>query len=253
MTPTGPVQWHETIDSTNEEARRLAQAGHYGPTWIAARAQSAGRGRLGRQWNSPTGNLYCTALFLEPDGPVKATRFPFAAGLAVADTCLAFAPETPVQLKWPNDVRVDGEKLCGILVEAGSGPGGSTWIAAGMGLNIQSVPDNVDQPATSLARLTGGRPLTADLVMEELRVCFARRIQQAREDFPTLLRDWIASAEGLGQTVRVGKGDAARTGKFVGLESDGGLRLERPGGQVEIIRAGDVELVRKVEGDATRN
>ncbi|MEM5517459.1 biotin--[acetyl-CoA-carboxylase] ligase [Henriciella sp. AS95] len=246
MRPDTPVQWHASIDSTNEEARRLAQAGHYGPIWIAAREQTAGRGRLGRQWSSPTGNLYCTALFLEPGGIQVATRFPFAAGLAIADICAQIAPDAPVKLKWPNDVRVDGAKLCGILVEAGAGPGGASWVAAGMGTNVQSAPEAVGQSATCLKDMVPGAPLDADLVMEAIRPAFAKRIAQARDDFPGLLNDWLTFAEGLGETVRIGKDVSAKVGRFVGLESDGGLRLELPNGAVEIIRAGDVELVREV-------
>ncbi|WP_300392039.1 biotin--[acetyl-CoA-carboxylase] ligase [Henriciella sp.] len=250
MTPDAPVQWHETIDSTNEEARRLAQAHMYGPLWIAAKQQTAGRGRLGRQWLSPVGNLFCTALFLEPGGVGLATRFPFAAGLAIADVCATVIPSVDVRLKWPNDVRVDGAKLCGILVEAGQTEQVGVWVAAGMGLNVQTAPEGSGQTTTSLARLGANHAVTPEFIIDALRPAFARRITQAREDFPALLREWETLAEGMGQTVAAGQGDKAVRGVFKGVAPDGGLRLELPGGAEQIIRAGDVELVREVGGDA---
>ncbi|MGB3624175.1 MAG: biotin--[acetyl-CoA-carboxylase] ligase, partial [Henriciella sp.] len=173
MRPDAPVQWHETIDSTNEEARRLAQSGHYGPIWIASQQQTAGRGRLGRQWQSPPGNLYCSALFLEPDGIRVATRYPFAAGLAIADVCNAIIGDVDLRLKWPNDVRVNGEKLCGILVEAGTSSDGACWVVAGMGLNVAWSPDSLDQPATDLKALGAASVVDAAFVLDELRSAFA--------------------------------------------------------------------------------
>ena len=253
MTPDAPVQWHETIDSTNEEARRLAQAGVHGPLWIAASQQTAGRGRLGRQWLSPEGNLFCTALFPEPGGVRVATRFPFAAGLAVVDICAVLAPDADVRLKWPNDVRVGGAKLCGILVEAGRADGGAAWIAAGMGLNVRTAPDRAGQATTSLLTLGANHAVTAVFALDALRAAFARRIAQAREDFPGVLKEWENHAEALGQTVSTGKSDSPVSGVFRGLAPDGGLRLELPDGSEHIIRAGDVELVKEVGRDAARD
>lgn len=253
MRPDAPVQWHETIDSTNEEARRLAQAGHYGPIWIASQQQTAGRGRLGRQWQSPAGNLYCSALFLEPGGIQVATRYPFAAGLAIADVCDAIVGNVGLRLKWPNDVRVKGAKLCGILVEAGTSSDGACWIVAGMGLNVVWSPDSLDQPATDLAKLGAPSGVDAPFVIDALRRSFAARRLQAQNDFAKTLKDWQMIAEGLGETVRIGKGDDAKTGRFVGLDTDGGLKLEHAGGRIETIRAGDVELVREIKSDAARD
>lgn len=253
MTPATPVQWHERIDSTNEEARRLARAGMCGPLWIAAREQTAGRGRLGRQWASPAGNLYCTALFLEPDGIQLATRYPFAAGLAIIDALKPLVADADLVLKWPNDVRCDGAKLAGILVEAGAAEGRAVWIAAGMGLNVRAAPEGTGQDATSVHALGGSSGLTEDLVLEALRPAFAARIRQAREDFPALLKDWEGVAEGLGQTVRVGKGGQAVEGVLQGLERDGGLRLRLRDGSTQIIRTGDVELVKEIGRHAARD
>ena len=253
MSPDTPVQWHDTIDSTNEEARRLVQGGMYGPLWIAARAQMAGRGRLGRSWVSAAGNLYCTALFLEPGGVRTATRIPFAAGLAVIDVVAQLAPEANVKLKWPNDVRADGAKLCGILVEAGTAGHGAAWVAAGLGINVIHAPEGTGQASTSLHALGANPAVDAALVLEALSAAFPGRLKQARTDFPALLKAWEAFAEGFGQTVSVNKGDETVTGIFRSLAPDGGLRLELPDGTTQTIRTGDVELVREVDPDAARD
>ena len=254
MTPDASVYWHDEVDSTNEQAKRLAQSGDYGPRWIAAHKQSAGRGRLGRSWVSPTGNLYVTALFVEPSGISSATRYPFAAGLAIIDACKVFLPAVRAELKWPNDVRVDGAKLCGILVEAGSiRPANSAWVAVGMGINIQSSPENAGQSATNLCALGANPAVDAQSFLQALIATFERRARQARENFSSLLKDWEQAAEGLGKMVSVGKDPDKIHGRFKELASDGALVLELADGTSHTVRAGDVELIREISDDAARN
>ncbi|MCF6328219.1 MAG: biotin--[acetyl-CoA-carboxylase] ligase [Henriciella sp.] len=246
MTPDAPVYWYDNLDSTSEEARRRARAGERGPLWVAARQQTAGRGRLGRIWVSPIGNLFTTVLFVEPAGLEQAVRIPFATGLAVVDTCKALLPNVDFRLKWPNDVRVNQAKLSGILIESGES-NGAVWIAAGIGLNVQHIPDGTGQTATSLHNLGAPPVLTPEHVLEVLRTCFATRLKQSRTEFSHTLRDWLKVAEGLGQTVRAGPPNARIEGVFEGLADDGGLILRLPDGQTRTIRAGDVELVRHVD------
>jgi BirA family biotin operon repressor/biotin-[acetyl-CoA-carboxylase] ligase len=243
---SAPVYWYDEIDSTSEEAKRRARAGETGPLWIAARQQSAGRGRLGRAWVSPVGNLFTTTLFIEPEGLKVAARIPFAAALAIADVCRSVLPDMDFRLKWPNDVRVDGAKLCGILIESGE-THGLTWMAVGMGLNVQYTPEGTGQAATSLVDLGAASGLQPDHVITDLRDAFAKRVIQARSDFEGTLRDWLSIAEGLGQTVEAGPHDARISGIFEGLADDGGLKLRLQDGTTRIIRAGDVELVRHVD------
>ncbi|MEL7284951.1 MAG: biotin--[acetyl-CoA-carboxylase] ligase [Pseudomonadota bacterium] len=245
MIAQAPVYWFDEIDSTSEEAKRRAKRGETSPVWIAGRQQIAGKGRLGRQWVSPLGNLYTTVLFPEPGGLSVASRIPFAAALAVRDSCLSAVPGLAAELKWPNDVRVHGHKLSGILTESGE-THGTVWVALGMGVNIQHVPENIEQAATSLV-LEGGSPaLTPDIVLEALRPALQKRVEQARIDFSGLLADWLKAAEGRGQIVRAGSPSDRVEGVFEGLADDGGLILRLPDGAQRIIRAGDVDLVKRV-------
>lgn len=245
MIHTAPVYWYDEIDSTSEEAKRRARGGDVHPVWIAARQQMSGKGRLGRAWASPTGNLFATALFPEPGGLKVAARVPFAAALAVRDVCETAVPGLGSLLKWPNDVRVSGKKISGILTESGE-TNGVVWIALGMGVNVRHTPDGVDQEATSLAQEGASPGLSSDLLLEDLRHAVHRRIEQARREFSELLDDWLKSAEGLGQTVQAGPAQNRVEGIFEGLEEDGGLILRLPDGAQRTIRAGDVELVKRV-------
>lgn len=248
MSMSWPVHWLAEIDSTNEEARRRAQSGALSGQWIAARRQISGRGRLGRTWVSPEGNLYATALFPWTD-PVRAmTCIPFATALAVADTVTALAPEAVFKLKWPNDVRCDGAKISGVLIETGEAQRGR-WVAVGIGINVRFTPEGLGQAATNLADLRGDAVLEPEMVLQSLREAFARRLAEAKLGFETILQAWLTRAEGLGETVRVTVNGEPVSGVFQGLGEDGALLLLLPDGAVTPIRAGDVELIREVSPD----
>jgi BirA family biotin operon repressor/biotin-[acetyl-CoA-carboxylase] ligase len=234
-----------TIDSTNSEAKRRAAAGAIADCWLVAEQQSAGRGRLQRAWISPPGNLFATALFREPGGMAVAIRLPFAAALAVSDVAVQLAPGTDARLKWPNDVRIDGAKLSGILIETGS-HADSVWVAAGIGINVSHVPDSAGQSATCIAALRGDTAVTTDMVLEALRAAFAGRLEQARAGFASLRTDWLERAEGLGSTIRVTAAGEPIEGVFEDMDASGALVLRLPNGVLQTIRAGDVDLVRKV-------
>lgn len=246
MIQHAPVYWYDELDSTSEEAKRRARAGEVSPVWIAARSQSAGRGRLGRVWVSPPGNLFVTVLFPEPGGLAMAARIPFAAALAVREACTAARPGLAAKLKWPNDVRIDGAKICGILTESGE-TNGVVWIALGMGINVQTAPDVAEQASTSLAQQGASPALALEHVLEDLKSALDKRVEQARHQFEQLLADWLRHAEGLGQMIEAGPADRRVKGVFEGLAPDGGLNLRLPDGSRQTIRAGDVDLVRRVD------
>lgn len=244
LTRSWPVVRFDQIDSTNTEARRRAQSGAVQAEWIIADRQSAGRGRQDKVWLSPAGNVYATALFAEPGGIQVALRVPFAAALAVADTAVHFAPDAPVKLKWPNDVRADGRKMSGILVETG-GEKDTFWIAAGTGINVLALPDNPGQPATSLSALAG-QPLELEAVLDVFCGAFEARLGQARAGFEAIRQAWLERAEGLGEAVSVRAGSKVIEGVFEDMEADGGLRLRLPDGTAKVIRAGEVNLLGRV-------
>ena len=151
--PTGhAVRHYERINSTNLEARRLADQGETGPLWLTAGEQTLGRGRLGRAWVSEPGNLYATFLFPTAAEQQAAAQVSFVAALAVHDMVTELRPGLSPRIKWPNDVLVGGAKFCGVLAEVvGSSP---TRIAIGCGVNVAHAPQGTPYPVMAL----GGGP-----------------------------------------------------------------------------------------------
>jgi BirA family biotin operon repressor/biotin-[acetyl-CoA-carboxylase] ligase len=226
---------HERIASTNDEAKALATNGAPAGTLVWARAQSAGRGRQGRNWVSPPGNLYLS-LILRPVVPVAvAAQLGFVAALAVSDACLAVAPEADIALKWPNDVLLNGRKLAGILLESqASGQGKLDWLVVGIGINLATYPVELDYPATALA--AAGADTTPETLLPALAEAFLRRYQQWDDSagFAAIRDAWLARARGLGQPIRVRLPGDTLDGTFAGLDSDGALLLDRPDGRRRI-------------------
>jgi BirA family biotin operon repressor/biotin-[acetyl-CoA-carboxylase] ligase len=231
------VRHYDRIDSTNLEARRLADGGERGPLWVRADAQTLGRGRLGRSWVSDPGNLYATFLFAIAEGPQAAAQVSFVAALAVHDTVVTLRPGLSPRIKWPNDVLIDGAKFCGVLPEVvGSNP---TRIAIGCGINIAHAPEGTPYPVTAL-----GSEIPVEAVLEELDRNLAHRLGQWDEGrgFADIRQAWEERAMGLGKGVAATSGTAELTGTFRGLAADGALLLEAAGGMLVPIHAGEVKF-----------
>lgn len=227
---------HQELDSTNSEARRLAEAGEGGPVWIRAERQSAGRGRRGRAWDAGKGNLAAT-LLLRPAVPAAIVgQLSFAAALAVADMAACFAPDAAITVKWPNDVLAGGRKLAGILLEGDAGAG---WLAIGIGVNLASFPEGTEFPATSLAQ-QGITPPLPDEALSLLASRFAHWYDcWMSEGFQSLRAAWLARAAQLGAPIRARLPHETQEGVFEGID-DGGALLLNQGGRLRAIAAGEV-------------
>ncbi len=233
-----PAVWFDAIDSTNAEARRRAEGGETGPLWIAARRQTAGRGRRGRAWETPTGNLAATFLTETEKPPAEAAQLSFVAALAVADLLSAHVDPGRVRLKWPNDPLLDGLKVSGILVESGPLPGG-LWLACGVGVNLAHAPVAADRPATALG--DHAAPPTPEQALTALAAAFAHWCGVwSGEGFAPIRDAWTARAIGLGGACEARLGSETVFGVAEALEADGALRLRLPTGDVRRITAGDV-------------
>ena len=241
MTGTAPrIEWLETTGSTNAEARTRALAGERGPLWIAARRQSAGRGRRGRVWHSLDGNLFASGLYLVARPPAEAAQLSFVAALAVATVCDDVLGDTSrTRLKWPNDVLVDSRKVAGILLESGAAPDGGLWLAIGVGINLAAAPDEIERPAISLSE--AGASLEREAALEVLASAFDREFQLwSRGGFGAIRDRWLARAHGLGERCVVRLTHETLEGHFGDLGPDGALRLDLASGEHRYISAGEV-------------
>lgn len=226
------------VASTSDEAMRLAAAGAPEGTLVWAKEQAAGRGRRGRSWVSPPGNLYLS-LLLRPAGPAAdAAQLGFAAALAVAEAVESLAPAAaPLTCKWPNDVLMRGRKLAGILLELQSAPaGGLAWLIVGVGINIAAHPDGTETPAIALAA-AGAAPAP-----EALLALWAARMetwlaQWRRDGFAPLRAAWLARAHGLGAELRVRLPREEFSGRFAGLDETGRLLVDTAAGRRPVAAA----------------
>jgi BirA family biotin operon repressor/biotin-[acetyl-CoA-carboxylase] ligase len=232
------------IDSTNEACRQRARAGEAAGLVIRADRQTAGRGRRGRNWNSPQGNLY-TSILLQPQRPAsEAAALGFAAVMAIGDVAEALLPPgTRVQHKWPNDLLIEGSKASGILLEAQPG-----FVVLGIGVNIASHPADTPYPATDLVA-AGAAPITPQALLARLLTAFAPLYDSwERAGFAALLPAWRRRAAGLGEAIEVRLERETLAGTFLDLESDGTLRLGLSDGTERRIAAGDVYLSAMTRG-----
>ena len=232
------------LDSTNSKASRIAKQPNFINQWILAEQQTTGKGRLGRQWDSPKGNLYATALYKENNGLQAAARVPFIASVAVAETIAAICPNVCVTLKWPNDVIIGSSKVCGILVETGKCDDSAIWIACGIGINVNVAPLNTKQSVTCLANENETTFISVEDVFRKLKKQFECRIQQSYFDFESILERWRSMAIGLKEKIKIRVGDNVIEGIFMDIEQDGALCLSLNDGDTRIIRAGDVSIIR---------
>jgi BirA family biotin operon repressor/biotin-[acetyl-CoA-carboxylase] ligase len=240
--PTGYGLRHfEVIDSTNEEARRLAAAGPVEPTWIAADRQTAGRGRRGRTWESPTGNLAATLVIAPGKPAAQCAQLSFVAALAGSDTAVYFAPNADVKVKWPNDVLAQGRKIAGILLESAStGNEEPQWLAIGIGMNLVEYPRDTEFPATALAALGVAAPCPRD-ALTKLAASWAEWYETWQAHGFGSIRDaWLARAANLGGRIRARLQNEEATGVFEGIDGTGALILRETASRTRTIAAGEV-------------
>ena len=232
----------DVVDSTNAEALRRARAGERGPLWIVAKEQSAGRGRRGRVWISPTGNLYATLMLTDPAPSAAAPQLGFVAGLALHDAAVAVAPvlAARLELKWPNDLLCAAKKIAGILIE---GEGNPVTVAVGIGVNCCHHPDATEFPATDFA--AEGADVGVATLIDRLTAAMQVRLTQWNRGggFAGIRAAWLGRAHGLEQPIRVRLPERAITGCFETIDDAGRLMLRVGNGGLEAIAAGEVFLL----------
>jgi BirA family transcriptional regulator, biotin operon repressor / biotin---[acetyl-CoA-carboxylase] ligase len=202
--------------------------------WLVAEHQTAGRGRQGRTWVSPPGNLYASGLVeLRADDP-PAPTLALVAGVAVVDALAV--PE--LMLKWPNDIVHSRSfaKLAGILVERHD-----DWVVVGVGANLAHAPDLTDRATAHLAAL--GSIISPQALVDILAASMTARLADWRTDPGTIFAAWSARAHPIGTALSTEIERVRVEGVFGGLSDEGALRLKLPDGGTRAIHAGDVFLI----------
>ena len=233
---------HACLASTNDEALARLRAGDPGGVIVTAERQTRGRGRQGRSWASPVGNLYASLALRDPAPMACAPQLGFVAGVALARTLRTrLACDGRLRLKWPNDVVVAGAKLAGILLEGTSLPDGGVGCVVGFGVNCASHPGDLDYRATDL-RAEGA---IADPValLDDLARAFDAELRCWRRGagFAAIRAAWLEMAAGIGERIIVRTPRVTLTGVFRDLDGAGRLLLETAAGPVPV-EAGDVFL-----------
>lgn len=230
----------DEVGSTMEEARRALAQGDPGKLWIVARSQNAGRGRHGRQWTSPPGNLYASLLLVAPCEPALAPQLGFVAGLALHDAAARVTGLAPprLALKWPNDLLIDSAKCSGLLLE-GESRAGQFSVVIGLGINIASCAQGTPYPASFLQ--AHAPAVTIEDTLAALGEAWAARFAtwQAPGGFGPTRQAWLERAAFLGQTITIRPPEGAVTGLFSGIDPSGRLLLETTAG-IRQFDAGDL-------------
>ncbi len=231
----------ETVVSTNDEAMARLRAGELGGFVVTARAQTGGRGRQGRAWASPPGNLYLSLARCDPAPPALAPQLGFVAGVALAEALRArLQGDARLTLKWPNDILHDGSKLAGMLLESATLPGGTLGCVIGIGVNCRSHPDALAYPATDLCSAGDADP-DLDILLAQFLERFEIRLRlwDGGAGFAAVRRAWLAYAAGLGDRIAVATPRRRLDGIFRDLDATGRLLLDTADG-MQAIEAGDV-------------
>ena len=238
---------HDELPSTNDEAMRLASEGAAAFTVVVADTQSAGRGRNGRVWRSPSGVGLYASMVLRPRLPVaELPPLTLLVGVAAAEAIRAITG-LPAGLKWPNDVLVHGRKVAGILCEAslGAGAAAEPVVVAGLGVNVNTLPQDLPErpiyPASSLAA-ESGRLHDRDALLDAW-IARARHWMASleAEGAATLVARWNELDALAGQPVSIaGAGGGTVAGRGRGVDATGALLVEAQDGTVSRVLVGDV-------------
>ncbi len=229
------VHHFHVADSTMHHARELARAGAEEGTLIIAEQQSAGRGRLERSWLSPAGGIYMTLVTRPAVAPAQAPRMNLLAAVAVSDAIERLFG-VPARVKWPNDVLIEGRKVCGILAEMEAETDAVRFVNVGIGLNANMPIADVQEGAVSLFELLGA-PVDRVRLVREIVAGVLSRLPRLTD--VTTLDEWRTRAVTIGREVSVVTGDTRITGVAVDINSTGALLVRGPDGRTHEVVAGD--------------
>ncbi len=242
-----PYHYFAQVESTNSLLATMAANGAPAGTVVVAEEQSAGRGRMARHWHSPRGSGLYLSLLLRPEIELsRVTSLPLVVGLALAEVLTPLAPETPPQVKWPNDVWLAGRKVGGILCELRMEPDAPYYVVVGIGLNVNlapaEIPADLRQRATSVA-IAAGRTVSRPALLMALLDQLEREYDLWHSDGFAPFLERFASVDALyGRQIVISRGVAEASGTAVGVDCEGALLLRLADGSSETIYSGEAHI-----------
>lgn len=236
-----PFVWVEEIDSTNEELKRMAAADACHGTVICAGHQTGGKGRRGRTWDSPKGDNIYLSILLRPDiNPAQASMITLLGALAAADSIEAVCGAV-CQIKWPNDLVLDGKKVCGILTEMSTDMNGIRYVIVGIGINVNrnTFPEEISHMAGSIEKKQGREEIIASLLFH-----FEEKYNRFLEykNMAPFLKEYNGRLAGIGRQVQILSVGEKRICTSCGIDEGGALIVIDEEGKREKIISGEVSV-----------
>jgi BirA family biotin operon repressor/biotin-[acetyl-CoA-carboxylase] ligase len=240
------VYFKPEMESTNEYAKYLAEEGKDHGSLVVTNAQTAGKGRRGRQWISPPGEAVSMSLILRPEfSPDRASMLTLVMALSVADTISQLHPELKVSIKWPNDVLVNEHKVCGILTEMDAEPDYIHDVIVGVGINVnqKEFPEELSDIATSLRIEKGEHIDRAGLIIGTMEYFeYYYGIYAEHLDFSCFVQNYDGYLVNRGREVRVLDPKGEYTGTAEGVNDRGELIVNLPDGSARTVSSGEVSV-----------
>jgi BirA family transcriptional regulator, biotin operon repressor / biotin---[acetyl-CoA-carboxylase] ligase len=243
LTPpiAGPVIWTPQTGSTNDDAVAQARAGAAEGLVIGTDFQQAGRGRRGREWHADPGDaVLCSVLVRPPVAPAEVGVLPVIAAVAVAD-----ALSQSAGIVWPNDIVIDGKKVCGVLCEMSADESGVAWVVVGLGINVRGVPSLADTRWQPGALRDSDTAVSRSDVLIAVLTALSHRYAQWLADGPAAALRTFAERDLLhGAGITVDAGGRTTSGTACGVDEQGRLRVMTEAGEI-VAGAGEVTRVER--------
>jgi BirA family biotin operon repressor/biotin-[acetyl-CoA-carboxylase] ligase len=240
------IKYFKETESTNIIAREIAASVDEG-TIVIAESQTAGRGRLGRKWISPEGGIWLSIILKPRIEPVYAPRITLLAGVSVAKTMQGFG--LPAKIKWPNDILINGKKVCGILTEIGAEVDIIDYLVVGIGIDANvdtgTFPEEFRDNSTSLEKEMGYKINRVEFVQKLLEEFENIYTEFQKDGFPHILEEWRKMSGTIGQWVKITAQARTIYGEAIGVDNEGALIVETSEGHLEKIVAGNCEHMRR--------
>lgn len=243
------LYYYQEIGSTNDEAFKLAGAGALEGTVIIADSQTKGKGRLQRIWHSPSGANIYTSIILRPNfAPKLAPQMLIMAGVAIAEILEEYCIGR-VNLKWPNDVYLNGKKVCGILSQMKTTVNDVDFVVLGIGINVnisyEQLPLDIRDIATSL-NIEGGREFSRQELIISLYENLTKWYKKLkRNGFDEIKEKWLSMTPMIGCNIQVMFQDEVIRGKALDIDEHGSLIIMNSEGETIKISAGDVSILKE--------